>query len=87
MLAHEGVGISCVPGQTRLTQVRSLEEAQVHIVSLSVRVDVLEMKVRDHADRFDTLQTSRWRRLWFRVDGWPGQRDLNAERRAWRPWH
>ena len=43
--------------------------------------------VMDHEQRFDTLQTALWKRLWFRIDGWPGQRNLNAERRAWRPWH
>jgi hypothetical protein len=66
---------------------RSVEEAEQHIASLTERVDSLEKLVRDHAQRFDTLQTPLWKRMWFRIDGWPGQRDLNAEGRAWRPWH
>lgn len=66
---------------------RSLEEARQHIASLYARVDALEREVRDQAQRFDTLQTPLWKRLWFRIDGWPGQRDLNADRRARRPWH
>lgn len=70
-----------------MIQVDSLPEAAAHIASLAVRVEELERVQRDHAERFDTLQTPLWKRLWFRLDGWPGQRDLNAERRAWRPWH
>jgi len=57
------------------------------LLSLNTKVELLERKVSDHEQRFDTLQTPLWKRLWFRVDGWPGQRNLNAERRAWRPWH
>lgn len=62
----------------------SLEQ---EVRSLTAKVEQLEQKVSDHDQRFDTLQTRWWKRLWFRIDGWPGQRDLNAERRAWRPWH
>jgi hypothetical protein len=68
-------------------QVQSLEEAQVHIASLSARLDEVERLLVDHSHRFDTLQSGWLKRLWFRIDGWPGHRDLNAERRAWRPWH
>jgi hypothetical protein len=67
--------------------VRSLEEAQQHIRSLSMRIDIVEKLLRDHDQRFDTLQTSLWKRAWFRLDGWPGQRNLNSHERAWRPWH
>lgn len=70
-----------------MTQVRSWEEAEQHFDSFSVRLREVERMVRDHEERFDTLQTPWWKRLWFRIDGWPGQRDLNAERRARRPWH
>jgi len=68
-------------------RVRSLEEAEGHVRSLTARVAQLEQMVRDHAERWDTLQTPIWKRALFRLDGWPGIRDLNAERRAWRPWH
>ena len=57
------------------------------IRSLTVKVELLEALVSDHEQRFDTLQTPLWKRLWFRVDGWPGQNDLNATERSWRPWH
>lgn len=51
------------------------------------RLDRLEALMMDHEQRFDTLQTPWWKRLWFRLDGWPGQNDLNAPARSWRPWH
>lgn len=69
-----------------MTRVRSLGEAEQHIASLAFRVAELERTVNDHEQRFDTLQTSLWKRMLFRLDGWPGQRDLNAEAPAWRPW-
>lgn len=67
-------------------QVESLAEARQHIAALSIRVHVLENAVSDHAQRFDTLQTPLWKRIWFRLDGWPGIRDLNGTRKR-RPWH
>lgn len=67
-------------------RVRSLAEAEMHIRRLSSIVDQLERDMRDQAQRFDTLQTSLWKRILFRLDGWPGQRDLNAAKPAWRPW-
>lgn len=70
-----------------MTQVRSFAEAEQHVASLTVRMEELERVVSDHTQRFDTLQTPLWKRAWFRIDGWPGQRDLNASFRAWRPWH
>lgn len=54
--------------------------------SLTVKVELLEHRLSDIDQRLDTLQTSLWKRVWFRIDGWPGQCDLNAERPAWRPW-
>ena len=67
-------------------RVRSLEEAEQHVRSLTARSLELERIVSDHAQRLDTLQTPLLRRILFRLDGWPGQRDLNADRPAWRPW-
>lgn len=54
-----------------------------HVLS---RLDALENTLSDHSQRFDTLQTALWKRVLFRLDGWPGQRDLNAQAPAWRPW-
>lgn len=67
--------------------VRSLAEAELHVQCLYRKYSALERQVRDHDQRFDTLQTVWWKRAWFRIDGWPGIRDLNAPRRRWRPWH
>jgi hypothetical protein len=57
------------------------------INSLIVNVEQLQHRTRDLEQRLDTLQTRWWKRLLFRIDGWPGQNDLNATGRAWRPWH
>lgn len=70
-----------------MAQLRSLEEAEVHVTSLTVRVEELERRLGDHDKRFNTLQTPLWKRLLFRLDGWPGQCNLNADRRRSRPWH
>jgi hypothetical protein len=69
-----------------MVQVRSLPEAELHIQSLTIRVQELERMVSDMDQRFDTLQTPLWKRAWFRIDGWAGQNDLNAKGPSWRPW-
>lgn len=66
-------------------QVLSLEEAAQHIRSLTIRVHLLELTASDHSQRFDTLQTPFWKRLWFWIDGWPWY-NLNGKQ-AHRPWH
>lgn len=55
------------------------------LADLTARVADLERLVRDHAQRFDTLQSPWWKRLLFWVDGWPWY-DLNGTQRR-RPWH
>ena len=67
--------------------VRSLAEAEQHVRSLTVRIGKLERMVSDMDQKFDTLETPLLKRIAFRLNGWPGQRDLNADHRAWRPWH
>ena len=49
------------------------------------RIENLEREVGDHRERFDTLQTPWWKRVWFWIDGWPWY-DLNGTQRR-RPWH
>lgn len=61
------------------------EESMLLYCSLASRIGQLEREVRDHAERFDTLQTPWWKRLWFAIDGWPWY-DLNGTQRR-RPWH
>lgn len=55
------------------------------VESLRVNVHQLKLDSRDHAERFDTLQTPWWKRLAFWIDGWPWY-DLNGTQRR-RPWH
>jgi hypothetical protein len=56
------------------------------IAALKINMDQTQDRVRDMEKRFDTLQTPLLKRIWFRIDGWPGQRNLNGTR-SWRPWH
>jgi uncharacterized membrane protein len=55
--------------------------------SLITNDELLAARVTHLEKCLNTLQTPLWKRLWFRIDGWPGQRNLNADHRAWRPWH
>ena len=61
------------------------DECRVIHESDRARLDELERRVSDHAQRFDTLATPWWKRLWFVIDGWPWY-DLNG-RQKHRPWH
>jgi hypothetical protein len=63
----------------------SSEECLVLHESYERRLDALEKAYIDHAQRFDTLQTPFWKRLWFWIDGWPWH-DLNGTQHH-RPWH
>jgi len=68
-----------------LPRVRSIEEAEVVIQSLYARQDEILRLLSDHDQRFDTLQTPWWKRVWFLIDGWPWY-DLNGTQKR-RPWH
>ena len=69
------------------TQVRSFEEAEQHIESLTARLTQIEDMTFSHSRRFDTLETPLWKRVWFRIDGWPGQSNLDEhDGPRWRPW-
>ena len=61
------------------------EETLLLYDSIQTRLKALERRVSDHAQRFDTLQTPWWKRLWFAIDGWPWH-DLNGTQRR-RLWH
>lgn len=54
------------------------------IEELTRKVADHERRLRDHEQRFDTLQTPFWKRWWFWLQGWPWY-DLNGTRRQ-RPW-
>jgi hypothetical protein len=66
---------------------RDPDSVDAEIDSLKSNHESLERRVRDMESKFDTLETPLWKRAWFRVDGWPGQRNLNAAGRSRRPWH
>jgi len=61
------------------------EECRLIHESAKKRIGALEQIVSDHSQRFDTLQTPWWKRIWFWIDGWPWY-NLNGtqKRRPWR---
>lgn len=63
------------------------DSLRAEIDSLIENQRLLWDMVNDHSKRFDTLQTPLWKRAWFRLNGWPGQHNLNASGPSWRPWH
>lgn len=52
---------------------------------MRTQLDRIDAQVQDHRDKFDTLETPLWKRLWFRAQRWPGQRDLNAVQPGYLP--
>lgn len=85
-MALEGLDIGAgSPDEEAPLRVRSLEEAESVMLSLYARQGNVERLLRDHAQRWDTLQTPWWKRVWFWIDGWPWY-DLNGTQRH-RPWH
>lgn len=66
-------------------QVKSLDEAAVHLASLSARIRSLELQHHHLFEMVDTLWTPPWKKLWFWVDGWPLYRVVEQRKR--RPWH
>lgn len=61
------------------------EECLLAHETLERKIGEVERLARDHAQRFDTLQTPWWKRILFLIDGWPWY-DLNGTQRH-RPWH
>jgi len=67
------------------TTEQRLLDLEAKVESLRVNEKQLWDLVRDHAKRFDTLQTPFWKRWRFWLQGWPWY-DLNGKQRR-RPWH
>ena len=61
------------------------EECKLIHKSTTQRLEQLENVVADHRQRFDTLQTPWWKRVWFWLQGWPWY-DLNGVQQH-RPWY
>lgn len=53
------------------TKCRSWNEAEIHIESLSIRLRSLEEQLRHVQKQLDTLGSPWWKRVWFRLNGWP----------------
>lgn len=66
-------------------QVESLEEARTHIASLWINQRDLAGRVRLLEKMLDTKDSPWWKRLWWRIDGWPAW--YRVGRRSRRPWH
>jgi hypothetical protein len=56
------------------------------IVSLWANVNQLAARVRHLEKMMNTRATPMYKRIWFRIDGWPSW-TVVASKRAWRPWH
>lgn len=66
-------------------EVYASQESIRLIAEMQTQFDTLARQVMDHEQRFDTLQTPWWKRVWFWIDGWPWH-DLNGTQKR-RPWH
>lgn len=61
------------------------DDVSAEISSLKANVELLAARVRHLEKCLDTLQTSLWKRVWFRIQRWPGQRNLNADHPGFLP--
>lgn len=66
-------------------RVRSWDEAEQHVASLQARLLEVERRLRLVEKPLDTRATPLWRRIVFRIDGWPSWPFVVARPR-WRPW-
>jgi hypothetical protein len=66
-------------------QVRSFEEAKIHIWSLTSRCTDLERRVRTLEVTRATGVSPWWKRVLFRIDGW-GPWWIERDVPRWRPW-
>jgi hypothetical protein len=66
-------------------RVATLEDAETAINSLRLNVDQLAGRIRHLEKMLDTRATPFYRRVVFRLDGWPSWPYV-ALRPAWRPW-
>ena len=65
---------------------QSFEEAELIFASLIARQDQLSVRVRHLEKQIDTHGSPWWKRVWFRLNGWPPWY-LVAEKPAPRFWH
>ncbi len=63
----------------------SLADAEAHVHSLIVNQRQLASRLRLLEKMFDTKASPWWKRLWWRLDGWPAWYRVGPRSR--RPWH
>jgi hypothetical protein len=66
-------------------EIRTLADVEVAVNALYARDDQLAARVRHVEKQLDTLGTPWWKRLWFRIDGWPPWWIVGPRRRRF--WH
>jgi hypothetical protein len=66
-------------------EVRTLDDADAHVRSLWTNVDGLAARVRYLEELIDTKDSPWWKRVWFRLDGYPAWYRVGP--RSKRPWH
>lgn len=64
---------------------RRLDSLEAVAASLQVNDEQLAARVRYLEKLIDTRDTRWWKRLWFRIDGWPPWYRVGP--RKPRPWH
>lgn len=64
---------------------RTLEDAFAEIESLKINRDQQAGRIRLLEKMMDTRRTPLWKRIIFRIDGWPSWPHVDTAP-AWRPW-
>lgn len=62
------------------------ESTKSEIFSLKVNMDQQAHRIRMLEKMLDTRASPLWRRIVFRLDGWPSWATVSS-RPSWRPWH
>lgn len=70
----------------RRQYVNTLADADAHVGSHEAQINALADRIRTLEKQIDTHGSPWWKRILFRIDGWPAWWVV-AARPAWRPWH
>lgn len=65
-------------------RVRSVEEAEIHILSLWINYKQLADRTRNLEELADVWNSPWWKLVIFMIDGWPLRRVVKKPQ--WRPW-
>jgi len=61
------------------------EDLSLRVASNETNILILHNRVRAIEKKLDTKESALWKRILFRIDGWPPWYVL-AKKPAWRPW-